>query len=483
MKTLLWFRRDLRLTDNPALSRALEDGQVIPVYIHAPQEECHWAPGGASRWWLHHSLAALGEDLRARGADLIICQGPSLETLQTLIRETGAQQVFWNRLYEPALIQRDKGIKQHLRDAGIRAESFNAALLFEPWTVAKQDGDPYKVFTPFWKSCQGLGVPCDVTPAPQAIGSPATLPEGETLDSLGLLPETDWAAGFGKLWRPGEAGALERLADFMDEAVAGYDEMRNRPDRDGSSRLSPYLHFGEIGPRQVAAACLVARDRHGGKAAHQGIDSFLREIGWREFAHHLIFHFPATTDEPLDPRFREVPWSPVDAKTLNAWRRGHTGIPLVDAAMRALWATGWMHNRVRMVVASLLTKNLGAHWLTGANWFWDTLVDADLASNTLGWQWTAGCGADAAPYFRVFNPVLQGERFDPNGDYVRQWVPELARLPAKYIHKPWEAPEAILKASDVHLGSNYPRPRVDLAESRRQALGKWEDIKRMKDEG
>jgi len=483
MKTLLWFRRDLRLTDNPALVRALEDGQVIPVYIHAPQEEGHWTPGGASLWWLHHSLVALGEDLRARGADLVIRQGPSLETLQDLIRETGAQQVFWNRLYEPALIERDKGIKQALRDAGIKAESFNAALLFEPWAVAKQDGDPYKVFTPFWKTCLGLGVPCDVTPAPKRIRTPSDRPKGETLESLGLLPELDWDAGIGELWQPGEAGALERLADFMVEAVAGYDEMRNRPDRDGSSRLSPYLHFGEIGPRQAAAACLVAKARHGGKAAHQGIDSFLREIGWREFAHHLIYHFPATTDEPLDPRFREVPWSQVDEMTLNAWRRGHTGIPLVDAAMRALWTTGWMHNRARMVVASLLTKNLGAHWLTGANWFWDTLVDADLASNTLGWQWTAGCGADAAPYFRVFNPVLQGERFDPDGDYVRRWVPELARLPLKYIHKPWEAPEAVLKSAGVRLGGNYPRPIVDLAESRRQALGKWEDIKRAKDEG
>ncbi|ACL72479.1 Deoxyribodipyrimidine photo-lyase [Thioalkalivibrio sulfidiphilus HL-EbGr7] len=483
MKTLLWFRRDLRLTDNPALARALEDGEVIPVYIHAPEEEGDWAPGGASLWWLHHSLAALGEDLRARGVDLVIRQGASLETLQALIRETGAQQVLWNRLYEPALIARDTGIKQQLRDQGIRTQSFNAALLFEPWTVAKQDGTPYKVFTPFWKACLGLGVPVDVTPAPERIQGPAQLPPGETLKSLGLLPDIDWAAGFTELWQPGEAGALARLAEFMDEAVADYDEMRNRPDRDGSSRLSPYLHFGEIGPRQAAAACQVAKDRHGGKAAHQGIDSFLREIGWREFAHHLLYHFPRTSDEPLDPRFRKLPWRELDEETLRAWQRGRTGIPLVDAAMRALWATGWMHNRVRMIVASLLTKNLGAHWLTGARWFWDTLVDADLAGNTLGWQWTAGCGADAAPYFRVFNPVLQGERFDPNGDYLRQWVPELAKLPAKYIHRPWEAPEAILKAAGVRLGGNYPRPIVDLAESRRQALEMWEVIKGTKDEG
>ncbi|OOG25924.1 deoxyribodipyrimidine photolyase [Thioalkalivibrio denitrificans] len=473
MKTLLWFRRDLRLTDNPALIRGISDGDVIPVYIHAPQEEGDWAPGAASRWWLHHSLTALRADLRSRGSDLIIRQGASLAMLQSLIRETGAGQVLWNRLYDPALIRRDQGIKETLRAASVRAESFNAALLFEPRTVAKQDGDPYKVFTPFWKACLALGVPADVRSAPKRVPSPADLPEGADIDSIGLLPDLDWDAGFPELWTPGETGALARLADFMDEAVGDYDHLRNRPDCDGSSRLSPHLHFGEIGPRQVAAACQVAGDRRDSK----GVDSFLREIGWREFAHHLLYHFPETTDEPLDPRFREVPWTAVDNKTLAAWRRGRTGIPLVDAAMRALWATGWMHNRARMVVASLLTKNIGAHWLTGAQWFWDTLVDADLANNTLGWQWTAGCGADAAPYFRVFNPVLQGERFDPKGDYVRRWVPELARLPARYIHKPWEAPQDVLEASGVRLGDSYPRPLVDLAESRRHALERWEMIK------
>jgi deoxyribodipyrimidine photo-lyase len=477
LKSLLWFRRDLRLTDNPALFRGLADGEVIPVYIHAPGEEGDWAPGSASRWWLHHSLEALQADLRARGSDLVIRRGPSLDTLESLVGETGAGQVLWNRLYEPALIQRDKGIRQHLRNAGIRTESFNAALLFEPWTVTRQGGGPYKVFTPFWKACQTLGITVDVRPAPERIRTPTVLPDSEDLESLGLLPGLDWDAGFPELWIPGEAGALGRLETFMDSAVADYDELRNRPDRDGSSRLSPYLHFGEIGPRQVAAACQVAKDRHDSKAARKGIDSFLREIGWREFAHHLLCHFPETTDAPLDSRFREVPWTEVNEDTLIAWQQGRTGIPLVDAAMRALWTTGWMHNRARMIVASLLTKNLGAHWLTGARWFWDTLVDADLAGNTLGWQWTAGCGADAAPYFRVFNPVLQGERFDPDGHYVRRWVPELAKLPAKYIHKPWEAPEGILDAAGVRLGRDYPIPVVDLAESRRQALERWEMIK------
>jgi deoxyribodipyrimidine photo-lyase len=477
MKTIVWFRRDLRLTDNPALIRGLEDGEVIPVYIHAPEEEGGWAPGRASRWWLHHSLAALQADLRTRGADLVIRSGPSLETLEALIRETGAEQVLWNRLYEPLAIRRDKRIRQTLRDAGNRAESCNAALLFEPWTVTRQDGKPYKVFTPFWKACQSLSIPADVRPAPERIRTPAALPTGKDPASLGLLPRLNWDAGFSDLWTPGEAGALARLAAFMDEAVADYDEMRNRPDLDGSSRLSPHLHFGEIGPRQAAAACLLAKDTQAGKAAHEGIDSFLREIGWREFAHHLLYHFPGTTDAPLDTRFREAPWTEVDEDTLIAWQQGRTGIPLVDAAMRALWTTGWMHNRVRMVVASLFTKNLGAHWLTGARWFWDTLVDADLAGNTLGWQWTAGCGADAAPYFRVFNPVLQGERFDPDGHYVRRWVPELAKLPANYIHKPWEAPVEILDAAGLRLGRDYPNPVVDLAESRRQALERWELIK------
>jgi deoxyribodipyrimidine photo-lyase len=488
MRSILWLRRDLRLTDNPALTRALQDDEVLPVYIHAPQEERSpehgdWTPGEASHWWLHHSLKALQADLRSRGSDLVIHQGPSLQTLEALIRETGARQVFWNRLYEPALIQRDQGIKQALRETGVHAQSFNAALLLEPWSVAKQDGGPYKVFTPFWKACLNLGLPEAVTPAPKHIPGPTAWPGGMDIEALGLLPDIAWDTGFSELWQPGEAGALQRLERFIDTAVGEYEVMRNRPDQDGSSRLSPYLHFGEIGPRQVAAACRIARADTRGETGLKSIDTFMREIGWREFAHHLLYHFPATINEPLDPRFREAPWGRPDADTLAAWQQGRTGIPLVDAAMRALWTTGWMHNRVRMIVASLLTKNLGVHWLTGARWFWDTLVDADLASNTLGWQWTAGCGADAAPYFRVFNPVLQGERFDPDGDYVRRWVPELARLPAKYIHKPWEAPEAVLKSADVRLGGNYPCPIVDLAESRRQALGKWEVIKRMKDEG
>jgi deoxyribodipyrimidine photo-lyase len=477
--SLLWFRRDLRLTDNPALARALENGAVIPVYIHAPEEEGDWAPGGASRWWLHHSLSALARDLEARGSRLVIRRGPALPALERLLRETGADRVLWNRLWEPALTARDEAVRSALTAQGVKASTFNAALLHEPASVATRSGDPYRVFTPFWKTCLGLGLPGEVLPAPARIPAPASLPEGLAPESLGLLPRIGWDAAFGTHWQPGEAGALARLGAFMEGAVGDYEAMRNRPDRDGSSRLSPHLHFGEIGPRQVVAACQVAMADMGDEVSRRSIDSFLREIGWREFAHHLLYHFPRTVTEPLDARFEALPWVDPDPQVLAAWRQGRTGIPLVDAGMRALWHTGWMHNRVRMIVASLLTKNLRIHWLEGARWFWDTLVDADLAANTLGWQWTAGCGADAAPYFRVFNPVLQGERFDPDGDYVRRWVPELAGLPAKYIHRPWEAPAAALLAAEVRLGKDYPRPLVDLAESRRQALEAWEVIKRL----
>jgi deoxyribodipyrimidine photo-lyase len=475
--TLLWFRRDLRLTDNPALARALEQGSVIPVFIHAPEEEGDWPPGAASRWWLHHSLAALKQDLAARGAPLVIRRGPALPCLEVLIAEIGADRVCWNRLHEPASVARDEVIRDTLTRKGVITECFNGALLHEPGAVINRAGDPYRVFTPFWKACREVGLPDRVTPAPDRIPAPRGMPRGLDPEDLALLPRSSWDASFGECWQPGEAGALARLRTFMDEAGTDYEPMRDRPDRDGSSRLSAHLHFGEIGPRQVVAACHTAGAQADSGSGRESVDAFLREIGWREFAHHLLHHFPHTATRPLDTRFDALPWTDPDLRVLEAWQQGRTGIPLVDAAMRALWTTGWMHNRARMIVASLLTKNLGIHWLEGARWFWDTLVDADLAANTLGWQWTAGCGADAAPYFRVFNPVLQGERFDPQGDYVRRWVPELADLPAQYIHRPWEAPATVRKQVGVHLGDNYPKPVVDLAESRRQALARWERIK------
>lgn len=474
---LLWLRRDLRLADNPALQHAIEHADaVVPVYIHAPGEEADWAPGAASRWWLHHSLAELSRSLAARGSRLTIRCGPSLETLRQLVRETGATQVCWNRLYEPAVIERDGEIKRHLRDQGLEVNSFNASLLFEPWTLANKKGEPYRVFTPFWKACLQMGVR-KPEPAPEHIPAPKTWPESTALDTLKLLPRIAWNVGLGKAWKPGEAGAIEALDEFLDSALQGYQENRNRPDLRGSSRLSPHLHFGEIGPTQVMNACRQWMQDGGQARSDRDVQHFLSELGWREFAHHLLFHFPHTPSAPLDARFDGFPWPPLNPQALSAWQRGQTGLPIVDAGMRELWHTGWMHNRVRMIVASVLTKNLRIHWREGSRWFWDTLVDADLANNTLGWQWTAGCGADAAPYFRIFNPVLQGERFDPDGHYVRRWVPELRQLPGPWLHKPWMAPAAVLKDAGLVLDRDYLAPIVDLGESRLEALAAWEAIK------
>jgi deoxyribodipyrimidine photo-lyase len=473
---IVWFRRDLRLTDNPALGAACEQARhVVALYVHAPGEDGEWSPGGASRWWLHHSLAALGSSLRARGGALCLRRGESLGNLLAVARETGATRVYWNRLYDPAAVARDTIVKAALRAAGLECESFNAALLHEPWEVRTGQGDPYRVFTPFWRSCAArLDALPRPLPPPAAIPSPTPAPAGLRLDALELRPRIRWDAGLHEAWTPGEAGALACIESFAADALDRYGEGRNRPDRPETSRLSPYLHFGEIGPRQcLAAARLAVADR---PAAQASADSFVRELGWREFAHHLLHHFPRTPTTPLNPQFEAFPWEPNDAR-LEAWQRGRTGYPIVDAGIRELWTTGWMHNRVRMIAASLLVKNLRQPWLAGARWFWDTLVDADLANNTLGWQWTAGCGADAAPYFRIFNPMLQTERFDPGRAYLRRWLPELRRLPDSWIHRPWEAPPAVLAEAGVVLGQDYPRPVVDFRESREAALGAYAAIK------
>ena len=473
---IVWFRRDLRLTDNPALSAACEQARhVVPMYVHAPEEDGEWAPGGASRWWLHHSLAALGSSLRSRGGDLCLRSGGSLDTLLAVARETGANRVYWNRLYDPAAVARDTVVKAELRAAGLECESFNAALLHEPWEVRTGQGEPYRVFTPFWRSCAArLDALPRPLPPPAAIPSPKPAPESLLLDALELRPRIRWDAGLHEAWTPGEAGALARVESFAADALDRYGEGRNRPDRPETSRLSPHLHFGEIGPRQCLAAARLAVA--GRPAAQASADSFVRELGWREFAHHLLHHFPRTPTTPLNPQFDAFPWEPNEA-WLAAWERGRTGYPIVDAGMRELWTTGWMHNRVRMIAASLLTKNLRQPWLAGARWFWDTLVDADLPNNTLGWQWTAGCGADAAPYFRIFNPMLQTERFDPDRAYLRRWLPELHRLPDSWIHRPWEAPQAVLAETGVALGRDYPRPVVDFRDSREAALGAYAAIK------
>ena len=418
---ILWFRNDLRVADHPALRAAMDAGvPVVPVFIWAPEEEAPWAPGAASRWWLHHSLEALARSLERKGSRLILRRGPTLSSLRKLIKETGARSVFWSRRYEPAVIARDKKVKAALKADGIEARSFNANLLHEPWTVATRKGDPYQVFTPYWKACLAGGEPEAPLPAPRSLPAPARWPTSHGLGDLDLLPRIDWAEGLREAWSPGEAGADAELRRFLAEPLRQYPEDRDRPDRLGTSRLSPHLHFGEVSPRTVWEAARDRAEAEGG-AWGKADESWRRQLVWREFAHHLLFHFPHTPDRPLRPEFKAFPWSR-DAAAFRAWRRGRTGVPLVDAGMRELWATGWMHNRARMVVASYLVKDLLIPWTEGARWFWDTLVDADLANNTLGWQWTAGCGADAQGFLRVFDPVAQARKFDPDGAYRRRWL-------------------------------------------------------------
>ena len=452
---LVWFRRDLRLSDHPALNLALETHLPIPVFIWAPDEETPWAPGAASRWWLHQSLERLDESLRRRGSRLIIRTGPTRQALLDLAEETGARAIYWNRLYDPAVMERDKELKTSLRERGLTVESFPCNLLFEPLTVRNSSGKPFRVFTAFSKACLSLPAPQPLKDPPAEFPAPSKWPKSQVLSELELEPKIDWTAGIRRgPGLPGESGAWEQVRNFSSPA---YSTERDRPDRTGTSRLSPHLHFGEISPRQVW---------------HAVSDSaYRRQLIWREFAHHLLFHNPQTPQDPLRPEFASFPWR-MDPKSLQAWTRGNTGYPLVDAGMRELWSTGWMHNRVRMVAASFLVKHLLLPWQEGAAWFWDTLVDADLANNTMGWQWVAGSGADAAPYFRIFNPVIQGERFDPNGDYIRRWIPELAQLPAAWIHQPWNAPETVLSEAGVKLGVTYPLPIVAHEFARERALGR-----------
>lgn len=464
---VVWFRSDLRVGDNPALHAAAETGQpVLPVFIWAPEDEGDWPPGAASRWWLHHSLAELGQDLRTLGARLTLRRGAAARELPTLCRETGATAVFYSRRYEPAVMERDEKVEKQLETMGVSVRSFNSSLLHEPREIRNRAGKPFQVFTPYWRACLAAGSPPLPLPKPRRLKGPDHPPDSLALESLELLPRHDWAAGLRESWRPGEAGAQERMEQFIGRAPARYDAERDHPALDGTSMLSPHLHFGEVSPRQVWHASELAAQGASGWQRWQ----FITELGWREFGHHLLTHFPTTPTEPLRAEFRAFPWRK-DPARFQAWKHGRTGCPLVDAGMRQLWQTGWMHNRVRMVVASYLVKNLLIPWQEGARWFWDTLVDADLANNTLGWQWTAGCGADAAPFFRIFNPATQGQKFDSRGEYVRRWVPELAAAPSKLLFG--TGPNA-----GKYGAEDYPEPIVSPFASRVRALEAYTRMRR-----
>lgn len=437
---IVWFRQDLRLKDNPALHAAVQTGRpVIPVYIGSPEEEGDWAPGAASKWWLHQSLQALAEDLESRGSRLILARGPALAALKKLAASSGATAVHWNKRYEPAAVQCSQQVSDGLKQSAIQPAEFNGALLSDPTQFANKTGQPYQVFTAFKRGLLHVLDPGPMLPVPRKLLGPERWPESAGLQSLSLMPKIQWYTTMAAHWVPGERGAGQNLTEFLRTSVEDYATARDLPAVKGTSRLSPHLHFGEIGPRQIWHA-LGPRGRN---------SVFLSEIIWREFAYHLLHHFPHTPTRPLHAEFAHFPWRR-DARLLRAWQRGTTGIPMVDAGMRELWALGWMHNRVRMVVASFLVKNLLITWQEGAKWFWDTLVDADLANNTLNWQWAAGCGADAAPYFRIFNPQTQAKRFDPQSIYIRKWVPQ----------------------------AGYPKPVVDLQETREAALDAYVTMRR-----
>jgi deoxyribodipyrimidine photo-lyase len=466
---IMWFRQDLRLSDNPALLNAIQQGRVLPVFIL--DEGNDWSIGGASRWWLHHSLLALNESLQG---NLWILRGDAAELLPQLAREHSASHAFWNRCYEPSIIRRDSLIKEQLTAVGITATSSNGSLIWEPWENLKQDGTPYKIFTPFYKYAIANNPPAAPSPAANANFDTVKCLQGKNrIDDLNLLPEINWYEQIASQWQPGELGARQRLQNFAENGLYDYRDGRDYPAKRSVSMLSPHLHFGEISPREAASVVKQAGDIDSNEeqAAH-----FIRELAWREFSYYTLYHFPHICQQNMKSQFDRFPWVK-DQKSLCLWQQGQTGFPLVDAGMRELWQTGTMHNRVRMIVGSFLVKNLMIHWLEGARWFWDCLLDADLANNSCSWQWVAGSGADAAPYFRIFNPVTQSTKFDPEGSYIRKYVPELNGLSNKAIHDPSSAAASELEKAGVILGEHYPRAIVDLKESRVRALDAYKALR------
>lgn len=466
---IVWFRQDLRLADNPALAAAVKSKRpLILLYLLDDETPSQWRMGGASRWWLHHSLAALARDLEKRGAALVLRRGPARTAIPALVKQTKAAAIYWNRCYEPFAIARDKALKEALTSAGVEAHSFNGALLMEPWALKTKTGEPYKVFTPFWRAALQSGAFRSPIAAPKRLNGYLASIRADALKDWALLPSRpNWAKDFEPLWRPGEAGAHAALGAFLDEKLSAYATGRDMMGERATSQLSPHLRFGEISPALIYAATESAV--HDAPILRSAADKFLSEIGWREFSHNLLFHWPTLPEQNWRAQFDAFPWRD-DEPALSAWRQGQTGYPIVDAAMRELWTTGYMHNRARMIAASFLIKHLLIDWRVGAAWFWDTLLDADLANNSASWQWVAGSGADASPYFRIFNPTAQGERYDAAGAYVRRWVPELADLPDDVLHRPWEAAPGVLRGAGVELGGAYPQPIVDHAGARQRAL-------------
>ena len=470
---IVWLRKDLRLQDNPSFHAALlGKRKIIPVFIWDPDEGGQWSPGAASRWWLHHALDSLGKDIAKLGGHLLLAKGKACDILPEIARENHATTIFYGRVYDPAGLSTQEKVEESLDHAGIATESFNASLLQEPWETKNGTGKPFQVFTPYWRKSRPIIYREPATYPIQDLEFHNSPTIRDSLDELDLLPHHPWHQKLADHWVVSETAAHEQLERTVNEVTHSYATRRNNPSVDGTSRLSPYLAWGLISPRQICRSVLQAEN----EGSHRGENKFLVEIGWREFSYHLLYHFPSIPDKPLRPKYASFPWLN-DLDNLKRWQYGKTGYPMVDAGMRQLYETGWMHNRVRMVVASFLVKHLLLSWTEGARWFWDTLVDADLASNTQGWQWAAGCGADAAPYFRIFNPITQGEKFDTRGTYAKKWIPPLEKLPSKWVFKPWEAPASTREECGVDLGGNYPEPCVDHSEGRARALAALATLK------
>ncbi|MEM1381686.1 MAG: deoxyribodipyrimidine photo-lyase [Pseudomonadota bacterium] len=473
--SLVWLREDLRFDDNPALRAAADrGGPVVCVYVLDDAAAGDWPLGSAQRWWLHHSLEALSQDFDKFGGTLILRRGDAGSIIPEIVDDIGAEAVFWNRRYMPWQIAQDKALKETLAKT-VTVESFNGRLINEPWEIKTKTGGPYKVYTPYWRQVQARPIR-DPLAKVQKLTALSKIPSSDKLDDWELLPTApNWADGFEPIWEPGERGARKRwLAWLKTKGAAAYGERRNRPDLDDTSRMAPHIHFGEI---SIVTMYREMQDKiDAGEIPEEDGKTFLSELAWREFSYNLTYHFPQMFDAPLMEKFGKFRWTGTDQER-HAWEKGLTGYPIVDAGMRQLWNEGHMHNRVRMIVGSFLVKDLLIDWQDGMAWFWDTLVCADPASNTASWQWVAGCGADAAPFFRIFNPVSQGEKFDPDGDYVKRYVPELSGLPKKYIHKPWEAPPFVLRDAGITLGTEYPEPIVDHAVMRKEALARYEEIK------
>ena len=465
-----WFRQDLRLSDNPAFTLASEHKKILPIYILDNHNAGNYVLGGASRWWLNSSLVALDKSL---SGNLSLYCGDAIEIIKDIVVRFNPKAIYWNQCYEPWRISRDEEIKNYLQTKDIKFEVTNGSLLWKPEHITKKDGSPYKVFTPFYrKGCLQLEQPRKPLAVPKKSEYLKDVKASLQLHELELLSSTRWEQKLEPYWEIGEQGAYNCLHQFIKNGgVANYKDGRNLPARPYVSRLSPYLRFGEISPNQVWYEI----KKHGN---NESIDCFCSELGWREFAYNQLYHNPELPIRNLQPKFDNFAWNDNNLSLLSAWQNGITGVPMVDAGMRELWQTGHMHNRLRMIVGSFLVKNLRLHWHYGERWFWDTLVDADLASNSASWQWIAGCGADAAPYFRIFNPVTQGQKFDSDGEYIRKFVPEIASLPNKYIFSPWTAPNFILKEANIKLGVTYPEPIIDLMLSRKQALIAFKALKK-----